>query len=168
MNAFGSPLGKIEDNDGTSGDHNGCKISLELERLLEPRQIEVFCEFNRGKKQERDGMPLGRHASTTTVAALKADPSNSLLQAPPGLKSLVMALDPLGHVIHEFHDYHECLQQALRTLQNELHLRLQVVYVHEGDMCEHTKEGHGCRTKNCVRRNPGGCPQKMCHRRNCL
>lgn len=50
MNAFGSPLGKIEDNDGTSGDHNGCKISLELERLLEPRQIEVFCEFNRGKK----------------------------------------------------------------------------------------------------------------------
>lgn len=166
MNAFGSPLGKIEDNDGTSGDHNGCKRSLTLERLIETRQIEVFCEFNRGNRQARDGMPLGRHASTTTVAALKADPSNSLLQAPPGLKSLVMALDPFGHVIHEFHDDRQCLQQALTTLQNEL--RLQVIYVHEGDMCEHTREGHGCRTKNCVRRNPGGCPQKMCHRRNCL
>ena len=50
MNAFGSPSSKTEDNDGTSGDHNGCKISLELERLLEPRQIEVFCEFKEKNK----------------------------------------------------------------------------------------------------------------------
>ena len=158
-----------------SGDHNGCKIILKLEssvleprqiEVLEPRQIEVFCHFNRGRNQTPESMMLGTYASTTTIANLTDDPSNSLLQAPPGLKALVMALHPDGYVIYVFHDDRHCLQQSLTELQNKLHL--QVIYVHEGDMCEHTREGHGCRTKNCVRRNPGGCPQNMCHRRSCL